>query len=392
MSFVSLRYEPMRSLYEINMSFGEYSQKTRLTNTDGDNDVSVIMSNMLDDYQVHKEVCELSHEDIEGDSVITGVDYHDHALKDVKTHGQSVICKNEVILLIFTSKNDMSPQSDEDQSISGDSEKHVVSLIFVEIYVNWFLNASYDIAILRDNEDLLLHIMVGSKTMSYVQQRVIEYEFNMTEDVRYLPDFQKEKMKNSSCDSLGSSCTHLGGSNPMIKDVIKIDKEDVVQVMTNIVRDKMVIEIPRLMKNEQASLVVRGVKRSPKSYTDAEANALAIVKRMNVKEILTLKVSYLVEESPLKRMWLHHKRICLERKLSTKVFRIEEVVELLKEGCGILSLDNVDHIITGSSGKQLLEIKLVLKENNIKQDVLTLFWNILRVVKYSTIPNQQRKK
>ena len=85
-----------------------------MTNTDGDNDVSVIMSNMLDDYQVHKDVDELSHEDIEGDILITDVDCHDHALKDVKTHGQSVICKNEVILLIFTSKNDMSPQNDED--------------------------------------------------------------------------------------------------------------------------------------------------------------------------------------------------------------------------------------------------------------------------------------
>lgn len=80
-----------------------------MTNTDGDNDVTVIMPNMLDEYQVHKEVGDLSNEDIEGDNVIVFVDSHDHALKDVKIQGQSVICKNESILLVCTSNNDMSP-------------------------------------------------------------------------------------------------------------------------------------------------------------------------------------------------------------------------------------------------------------------------------------------
>lgn len=120
---------------------------------------------MLDEYQVHKEVDDLSNEDIEGDNVIYDADSHDRAFKDVKTHGQSLICKNESILLVCTSKNDISPQNDENKSISGDSEKHVVSLIFIEINVIWFLNATSDSVILRDSEDLLLDTMVGSRTM-----------------------------------------------------------------------------------------------------------------------------------------------------------------------------------------------------------------------------------
>ena len=67
----------------------------------------------------------------------------------------------------------------------------------------------------------------------------------------------------------------------MIKDITKIDKEDGVQVVTDVVSDKMVTEFPIMMKNERASLVVRGVKRRPKSRTDGEANALTILKRMN---------------------------------------------------------------------------------------------------------------
>lgn len=110
------------------------------------------------------------------DFVTVDVDSHDDAFKDVKIQGQSVICKNERIPLICTSKNDISPQNDKDQSTS------------------------------RDSEDMLLDTtVVGSKAMSNVQQRVTEYEFNMTRDLSYLPDFQEEKMKNSSCDSLGSS-------------------------------------------------------------------------------------------------------------------------------------------------------------------------------------------
>lgn len=35
----------------------------------------------------------------------------------------------------------------------------------------------------------------------------------------------------------------------------------------------------------------------------------------------------------LKDIWLYHRRICLERKWSTKVLTFEEVVQLLKEVC-----------------------------------------------------------
>lgn len=84
----------MRNLHEIQMSYGEDPHETRFTNTDGDNNVSIIMSNMLEEYQVHKEVNDLSHEDVEGDSVIADVDSHDHTFKDMKIHVQIVICKN----------------------------------------------------------------------------------------------------------------------------------------------------------------------------------------------------------------------------------------------------------------------------------------------------------
>lgn len=68
---------------------------------------------------------------------------------------------------------------------------------------------------------------------------------------------------------------------------------------------------------------------------------------------------------------------------------IEEVVQLLKEGCGILSYDEAGHTTPGSSVKKLLKIKLVLKENNMEWYVLTSFWKILRAIKYSTIQGQQ---
>lgn len=71
----------MRNLHEVQMSRGEDPLKTRLTNTNGDNDVSNIMSNMLDEYQVHKEVDDLSHEDTKGNSSIVD----GHALRYVKT-------------------------------------------------------------------------------------------------------------------------------------------------------------------------------------------------------------------------------------------------------------------------------------------------------------------
>lgn len=85
---------------------------------------------------------------------------------------------------------------------------------------------------------------------------------------------------------------------------------------------------------------------------------------------------------------MYHRRIGLEKKLSTKFLKIEEVVQLLKEGCGMLPYDEADHTTARRNGTQLLKIKLVLKEDNMEQDVLSLFWNILRAIKYSTIISQ----
>lgn len=65
-------------------------------------------------------------------------------------------------------------------------------------------------------------------------------------------------------------------------------------------------------------------------------------------------------------MWLYHKGINLEWKKLKEVFTVEEVVQLLKEGYGIFPSDEVDHTTSGISGKQLLGIKLVLKENNVE--------------------------
>lgn len=60
----------------------------------------------------------------------------------------------------------MSFQIDEDQSTSGDSEKHIISFISGEIDVNWFVNVTFDSFILRDNEDWLLDLVMGSREMS----------------------------------------------------------------------------------------------------------------------------------------------------------------------------------------------------------------------------------
>lgn len=77
--------------------------------------------------------------------------------------------------------------------------------------------------------------------------------------------------------------------------------------------------------------------RIQKSETDVEANTFVIMftiqKRLDDKEIITLKIPFLDEEIFLNRMWLYHKRIGLERKLSTKVLTFEEVVHLLKKVC-----------------------------------------------------------
>lgn len=69
------------------------SQKSGLRNPHGDKNVLVIMSNMLSESQVHKEVDGHVHEVVEVDNGIA--DDSDLSLEDVKTQGQSVICKNK---------------------------------------------------------------------------------------------------------------------------------------------------------------------------------------------------------------------------------------------------------------------------------------------------------
>lgn len=58
----------------------------------------------------------------------------------------------------------------------------------------------------------------------------------------------------------------------------------------------MVIEFPSQVKNEQASLSIIGANRILKSKNGVESNSFVIEKRMNDKEILTLKFPYLIEE------------------------------------------------------------------------------------------------
>lgn len=99
-----------------------------------------------------------------------------------------------------------------------------------------------------------------------------------------------------------------------------------------------------------------------------EANALVIEKRLNDKQIFILKVPYLVEESLLKRMWLYHKMISLERKVSTIFLIFEQVVQLLKEVCVTLPSD----------GKDLIWTSLILKKCNVRQDVMTFVSNIFK--------------
>lgn len=112
---------------------------------------------------------------------------------------------------------------------------------------------------------------------------------------------------------------------------------------------------------------------------------------------------------------LYHRKICLERKLSKEVLTFEEVVQLLEEVCmtdkqnlmisySSDSLDDMkitydgcfplinniisclnkekisvslypnedEHIPSGSSGKQLLWMKQMLKKYNVGQNVMTL--------------------
>lgn len=112
----------------------------------------------------------------------------------------------------------------------------------------------------------------------------------------------------------------------------------------------------------------------------------------------------------LKGIWLYHKRTSLERKLSKEVWIFEEVIQLLKEVCLIdkqnlmiiytsfgwpslinniiswvskdkisisLSSNEDAYTTTGSSGKQLLWMKKMLKKYNMWKDILTFSRTIL---------------
>lgn len=99
MNMVPIKNGPMKMLHD------EGSKNSVLRNPDDVNDVSDIMSNMLAEYQVHKEVNGHNHEDVEDDDSIAdnNDNKHDQVLKDMKTLSNGVICKNESILLDCTS-------------------------------------------------------------------------------------------------------------------------------------------------------------------------------------------------------------------------------------------------------------------------------------------------
>lgn len=61
----------------------------------------------------------------------------------------------------------------------------------------------------------------------------------MTREVRYPLECQAKKMKEYIGDPLERICTQLKWNEPMLKDVIKVDKEDVV---SDIVSNVMVVE------------------------------------------------------------------------------------------------------------------------------------------------------
>lgn len=139
----------MRNHHDILMSYGEDSQEENLNNPDGDRDVPNIMSDTLTKSQVHEENYDHAHEDVEAnitidnDGVFTN---HDHELEDVKTLGEGVISKNEIILMVYASNSkeyrviskntqfvdDMTPYNDED--LIGFDKEQVVTMIFVEEY------------------------------------------------------------------------------------------------------------------------------------------------------------------------------------------------------------------------------------------------------------------
>lgn len=78
-----------------------------MRNSGGGNNVSVILSNMLAEYQVNKKGNGYDHEDVEdADGIVDNNDNsHGQALEDMKTMSNGLICKNENILLDYVNNS-----------------------------------------------------------------------------------------------------------------------------------------------------------------------------------------------------------------------------------------------------------------------------------------------
>lgn len=101
--------------------------------------------------------------------------------------------------------NYMLPHNDEEQNIMISVDMDVESTL-----LNGHLNATPDINI-RDCEDLMTNNMVECRTMQIVQQRMIERECNIIEDILYLHDLQEEKMKVAQVIPKKEDAQHFGG-------------------------------------------------------------------------------------------------------------------------------------------------------------------------------------
>lgn len=126
------------------MSFGEETQETNKENQDVDKDVLYILYGTLTESQIHKDIDDHIHEDVEIDIVMGDgdvVNAHDHAREDGKTLCEDVISKDKSLLMgwvinrkvyeLFTkgtqSIDDMTPYNDEDFDLIGLDMKKVIN-------------------------------------------------------------------------------------------------------------------------------------------------------------------------------------------------------------------------------------------------------------------------
>lgn len=124
-------------------------------------------------------------------------------------------------------------------------------------------------------------------------------------------------------------CTRLWRNNQLLKEENECVTLDVPDIMSNMVVTKF------LTHRENEQIVIDNCKDPRMPKLDAEENALVmrsnIHRRLNDKEIFTIKVSFLVEESLFKSMWRYHKWICLEKEMTKGVLTFKEILQLLKE-------------------------------------------------------------